>query len=81
MYVQALIDKYNYPSALFHSHPGGNHPSYKDEQYMNATMKIWHCIWLIMSSKMELKAYVMCPMDTEDFGRLVYRHEEVEIVD
>lgn len=80
MYVQALIDKYSYPSALFHSHPGGNHPSRRDEQYMKATMIIWNCKWLIMSSKMELKAYAICPMDTEDFGRLVYRHEEVEIV-
>lgn len=79
-YVQALIDKYGYPTALFHSHPGGNRPSGRDEQFMEATMKIWKCPWLIMSSSMDLKAYFMCPMDTYDFGRLVYRQEEVEIV-
>jgi len=78
--VQALIERYGYPTALFHSHPGGNRPSHKDEVHMNVTMKIWHCIWLIMSNTMNLKAYVMCPMDTKDFGRLVYRQEEVEIV-
>lgn len=78
--VQGLIDEYGYPSALFHSHPGGNRPSSRDEAHMNATMKIWNCIWLIMSNTMKLKAYIMCPMDTYDFGRLVYRHNEVEIV-
>lgn len=78
--VQALIDKYGYPSALFHSHPGGNRPSSRDESYMNATMRIWHCIWLIMSNTMDLNAYIMCPMDTIDFGRLVYRHDKVEII-
>jgi len=79
--VQALINKYGIPSALFHSHPGGNTPSRRDEQFMTATMKIWNCIWLIMSSSYNLKAYKICPVDTKDFGRLVYRHEEVEIVD
>ena len=78
--VQSLIDKYGIPSALFHSHPGGNRPSNRDEQYMEATMKIWKCIWLIMSNKMDLKGYEMCPMDTKDFGRLVYREHKVEIV-
>ena len=79
-FVQSLIDKYGIPSALFHSHPGGNRPSGRDEQYMEATMKIWKCIWLIMSSGMELKAYKMAPMDTRDFGRLVYGEHKVKIV-
>ncbi len=79
--VQSLIAVHGVPSALFHSHPGGNTPSHRDEQYMTATMKIWYCIWLIMSSSYGLKAYIMCPEDTRSFGRLVYKHEEVNIVD
>ncbi len=80
VFVQALVDKHGSPSALFHSHPGGNRPSGRDEKYMEATMKIWGCIWLIMSNSMDLKGYEMCPMDTYDFGRLVYREHKVEIV-
>ena len=78
--VQKLIEKYGNPSALFHSHPGGNRPSSRDETYMDVTMKIWNCTWLIMSNTLDLKAYKMCPMDTRDFGRLVYRVEEVKSV-
>lgn len=80
-YTQALIDKYGIPSALFHSHPGGNSPSHTDEMYMRATMSIWKCPWLIMSSSMDLKAYFMCSSDTYNSGRLVYRQEKVEIID
>lgn len=79
--VQALIDKYGYPSALFHSHPGKAFASYRDEQYMEGTMKIWNCVWLIMSNKYDLIVYTICPMETKGFGRLAYKEEVVEIVD
>ena len=55
----AFIEEYGKPSAIFHSHPFGAIPSSRDFEYMKTTIPFWECVWLIMSNKMELRAWTL----------------------
>lgn len=75
VWVSDLIDKYGTPSALFHSHPCGAEPSYKDLLYMGTTIGFWGCPWLIMSNKMNLRAWTLNKKQNKTF-----RVIELEVV-
>jgi len=51
------IGKYGAPSAIFHSHPCAATPSGTDYIYMKNTIPLFHCVWLIMSDRMKLRAW------------------------
>jgi len=69
-----MVEKYGYPTAIFHSHPCSAVPSGTDYNYMITTIPFFKCVWLIMSSKMELRAWSL-----DRFDRV--KEIEVEIIE
>ena len=51
------IEKWESPSAIFHSHPCAAVPSGVDYHYMQTTIPFFGCVWLIMSNNFKLRAW------------------------
>lgn len=64
-----FIEKYGKPSAIFHSHPCEAVPSQTDLKYMITTIPVFKCVWFIMSSAFELRAWTISYGSDEFTGR------------
>ena len=68
-----FIEKHGKPSAIFHSHPVQALPSLTDVEYMKMTIPLFECVWLIMSNRMELRAWTLR-------NAVMIRPEELEVM-
>lgn len=79
--VSQLIDQCGKPTSIFHSHPCEAFVSGTDLRYMIPTIKIWNCIWLIMSDTFELKAFTITPKHATRGQTIRPVELEVEFID